>query len=147
MDFSVKIEGLDQLARNTQAVQRAVQEEIGKGLYASAEQIASDYKRSVLAGGKTGRIYRRRTVIHQASAPGEAPASDTGTLVNSVHVALEATLSAVMRVASKYAALLENGTRFMAARPALVPAVEKNRRWITDRLQRAFVTAIRRAGK
>ncbi|MEO0870461.1 MAG: hypothetical protein AAFY19_00675 [Pseudomonadota bacterium] len=33
---------------------------------------------------RTGRVYRRGSVLHQASAPGESPARDTGRLVQSV---------------------------------------------------------------
>lgn len=33
---------------------------------------------------RTGRIYTRGSVVHQASAPGESPARDTGRLVQSV---------------------------------------------------------------
>ena len=44
------------------------------------ENILSD----ILTGPRTGRIYRRGGVVHQASAPGEAPASDTGELRQSI---------------------------------------------------------------
>ena len=43
--------------------------------------------KSIMQGPKTGRIYEkynpRRT--HRASAPGQAPASDTGNLVSQIH--------------------------------------------------------------
>jgi hypothetical protein len=35
---------------------------------------------------KSGRTYKRGSKSHQASAPGEAPAIDTGNLVNSIEV-------------------------------------------------------------
>lgn len=67
---------------------------------------------------KTGRIYKRRGVFHQASAPGEAPASDTGALVNARRIeANEQNLSARLIFSSGHAAFLEYGTIRMAARP------------------------------
>ena len=144
MDFSVKIEGLDKLEGATAQISRAVADEVAKGTYASAQRIATDYKKSILGGQKTGRVYKRRSVTHRASAPGESPASDTGRLVNAIHVVLESSLSSIMRVATKYAMLLEVGTSKMAARPAAVPAMEKNRKWITDRLAEAVRRGIAR---
>jgi HK97 gp10 family phage protein len=65
-------------------------------------------------------------VPHQASAPGQPPATDTGRLLNSIgHTVgsdadgLYADVSA--RVA--YAVFLELGTRYMAPRPFLRPAL------------------------
>ncbi len=144
MDFSFQIDGLDKIAQSTARIQQAVNEELSKGLYASAQQVATDYKSSILSGGKTGRTYKRRSVVHVASAPGEAPASDTGRLVNAIHIELDGALAAIMRVATKYAQMLEFGTAKMAARPAAVPAMEKNRSWIMDRLRQAVLTGMGR---
>lgn len=67
---------------------------------------------------KTGRIYRRRGVEHQASAPGQPPASDTGRLVNSRRVDLfEDQLRGRLTFSTDYAAALELGTMRMEARP------------------------------
>lgn len=67
---------------------------------------------------KTGRVYRRRGVVHQASAPGEAPASDTGTLVNARRIELnEADVSGKLIFSSKHALPLERGTLRIAPRP------------------------------
>lgn len=67
---------------------------------------------------KTGRTYRRRGIVHQASAPGEAPASDTSILVNSRRIVLnEAAIKATLLFSAKYAAYLEHGTRHMEPRP------------------------------
>lgn len=50
--------------------------------------IATEYANTVKIGMRnspaTGRIYRRGGRTHQASAPGEAPAPDTGNLMRSV---------------------------------------------------------------
>lgn len=144
MDFSVKIEGLDKLDKATADIQKAVAVELDKALYASAQQVVTEAKKSVLEGGKSGRVYKRRTVIHQASAPGEAPASDTGRLVNSLHA--EAGQGEALAIAGGssvvYANMLEFGTSKMAARPFMFPAFEKSKAWIMARLQDAVRRAI-----
>lgn len=138
MDFTVTIEGLDTLTRQTEVTARAVADETAKALYASAQRVEAEAKRSILSGDKSGRIYKRRSVTHRASAPGEAPASDTGRLVNSINSYLDASALASFVVAGrgivKYAAMLEFGTARMAARPFMFPALEKSKGWIRERL-------------
>lgn len=87
---------------------------------------------SLQAGGKTGRIYVKRNPdrTHRASAPGEAPATDTGSLVSSINVDTKSP-AAVKRVNKAraaagshliYAEYLETGTANIAARPFMKPA-------------------------
>lgn len=73
----------------------------------------------------TGRIYRRGKVVHQASAAGEPPATDTGLLVNSIQAELEspATIGKV-EIGAAYAAALEFGTGRMEPRPFVIPAID-----------------------
>jgi HK97 gp10 family phage protein len=139
MEFSVKIEGLDRIDRATREMQEAVASELKKALLASAKKVEGEAKRSIASGGKTGRIYKRRTVTHQASAPGEAPATDTGRLINSLHSSQSGSESVVVAGggAVKYAPMLEFGTRTIAARPFMFPALEKSKAWITERLAAA----------
>lgn len=67
---------------------------------------------------KSGKIYRRRGVEHQASAPGEAPANWTGRLVNSRRLEFfEDQLRARLIFSTEYAAPLELGTAKMEPRP------------------------------
>lgn len=76
---------------------------------------------------KSGRIYRRNSVEHQASAPGESPATDTGRLVQSITTTYDpANIVGYVNVSTEYAAALEFGTPKMAARPyARVSLAEK----------------------
>lgn len=74
---------------------------------------------------KSGRLYRRgRTTVHQASAPGEPPAVDTGFLTNSIQVATPGPLTAEIQIPAEYAAYLELGTRRIAPRPYVQPAID-----------------------
>lgn len=147
MDFSVKIEGLDKLARNSQVIQARVKDEVEKALYVSGKKVEGDAKKSILDGQKSGRTYKRRTVFHRASAPGEAPASDTGRLVNSINSELiRGSLEAVVKAGGgvvKYARMLEFGTSKMAARPFFFRSLEQNKAWIAERMQEAMRKALK----
>ncbi|WP_337187593.1 HK97-gp10 family putative phage morphogenesis protein [Phenylobacterium sp.] len=151
MEFSVKIEGLEKLDMAARHVQQNVQAELKKALYVSAQKVDAEAKKSIVSGQKSGRIYRRRSVLHQASAPGQAPASDTGRLVNSITSGLNPGKLESFVVAGrglvKYARMLEHGTIKMAARPFMFPALEKSKAWIAERLQRAVRAAIAKGGQ
>ena len=80
-----------------------------------------------MSGGQ-GRGNRRRAAarIYQASAPGEPPRKRTGTLQKSIAHEVERESNAIVaRVGTKvdYGRYLEFGTRKMAARPYLQPAL------------------------
>ena len=90
---------------------------------------------SIVSGNKSGRTYRRGTVVHTASAAGQAPASDTGVLVSGitmdVDVQYNRVVGQVIAHASdgggdNYAKHLEFGTSSMAARPFMQPALNKS---------------------
>lgn len=61
--------------------------------------------------------------LHQASAPGEAPAGETGNLANSIQAQRTGPLSAEVSVSAEYA-FIELGTSKIAARPYLAPALD-----------------------
>lgn len=153
MEFSVSVEGLDKLAQANLRVQQSIIKELKIGLYASAQRVETEAKKSILSGKKTGHIYKLRSVQHRASAPGEAPASNTGRLVNSINsylntlgTALESIVVAGRGVV-KYAVMLEFGTAKIAPRPFMLTAFEKSRQWIKDRLARAVNDGIKKAAK
>lgn len=70
-------------------------------------------------GPKTGIMYGD----HQASAPGEAPATDTGDLARSVKIRRDSDGKTWYVVAgAAYASYLEFGTELMEPRPFMTPA-------------------------
>ncbi len=84
--------------------------------------------REAMAEPKHGRVYRRgRGRVHRASAPGEAPAIDTGALANSIQVDVVGETEAVVYTNQKYAAPAEFGTARMAPRPFMKPAADAER--------------------
>ena len=131
--------------RNTDALKKQIakrltaeaENEIKARLFSSANLVEAEAKQSIQRGVKSGRIYKRRSVVHQASAPGEPPASDTGFLVSNItKTAVEKSgteLSISIESKAPYSKFLEFGTRKMSARPFLQPALEKNRNKIKSK--------------
>lgn len=99
-----------------------LRERAGLAVRKAAFDIEAGAKQS-MKGPKSGATYKRGSKSHQASAPGEAPAIDTGNLVNSIQTDVQG-LRAEVGTAVEYALYLEYGTSKMAARPFLGPAAE-----------------------
>lgn len=102
---------------------------------ATAIELRGNIIKKIQRGPKTGRIYRRGNVVHQASKKGEAPATDTGRLANSIYFdnARGFLGAAVAKVGSnvKYAKWLEYGTLSMKPRPVWRPEARKaNKKFI-----------------
>ena len=99
------------IRRNYRAGGRGLKAWAGSG----AEAVFSGGRASITVGYK----------IHRASAPGEAPAVDTGNLMNSVTHAMTDTTVGEVAVGAEYGAALELGMRNIAPRPYLGPAADK----------------------
>lgn len=119
------------------------EKELQKAVTAAALTVNSDIKKAIQSPPKTGAIYPRGQKSHQASAPGEAPATDTGALVSSIVFRQPEPLTAFVESRLQYAPWLEYGTRNMKPRPSWVPAVEKN----ADLFRRLVDAALRRAAQ
>jgi len=91
----------------------------------AAHDLEAQAKANIQTGPKTGRVYKRGKKKHQASAPGESPATDTGFLANNIRVQANGSLTAYVVATQEYAAALEFGTAKMAARPFMAPAADK----------------------
>ena len=77
--------------------------------------------------GDTVQKYNPRRV-HTQSAPGEAPATDTGYLASHLQFKIDSDgLGADVESTAEYSAYLEFGTSKMAERPFLQPALEEAR--------------------
>lgn len=98
--------------------------------------VRTDAIRAIQQPPKSGKEYKRGGVIHRASAPGEAPATDTGKLVSSGTIEVDkgrGKPTAWVRFVARYAMPLEFGTLKMRARPFLTPAVQRNKKRIQER--------------
>lgn len=78
--------------------------------------------KSGMASPHSGALYG----THQASAPGEFPAIDTGALVNSIQTEMQG-LQGIVYTNQEYAVYLEYGTIRMSPRPFMIPATERER--------------------
>ena len=114
-------------AGGSQAVRRA----LGK----LAHDVEANAKKA-MEGQKSGRMYDG----HQASAPGEAPAVDTGNLKNSIRAEAvgDGTREWSVNVGAEYGAGLEFGTPEIAPRPYMRPAAEETRQKIDDVFREEF---------
>lgn len=89
-----------------------------------ANEIKSDIQ-SLMRLPKTGKIYYRKKGVHQASAPGEAPAIEEGTLYDSIKTQSKGSLKASVTVRTPYVLALEFGNprRNLEPRPYVRPAI------------------------
>ena len=84
--------------------------------------VIDDLKRLVIfsfgqvKSGKPGKF-------RQASAPGEAPAIQSGRLFRSLLTSFPSALTGELLVDTPYARFLEDGTKFLAPRPFIAPAI------------------------
>lgn len=122
------------LSGSFSAASPAVIAAASRAVRGTAMDVLADAQEAIQTGEKSGK----QTKNHRASAPGQAPATDTGNLVISGAVDVGADgLTATVTFSSEYAEDLELGTVRMAPRPFLAPAVEKNREAFVDALVKA----------
>lgn len=127
VSIGVELQGLQQLLSQLQRLDQSA----GQSLEEVITDLVTDTHSLAVAGieggPKSGRTYRRGNVTHQASAPGQYPASDTGGLAGSVRFELPQPGNMTGRVGTSvaYGPMLEFGTSRMAARPWLMPSFER----------------------
>lgn len=129
---------------NATALLQRVQAAAMVAVVRGTESVRTEAIRLMQETPHTGRIYRRRGVEHQASAPGEPPAVDTGRLIGSVTTDYDAVeIAGTVTFHAAYAAALEMGTPKMAARPFARPALEAKRSEIERDVGEAVDEAMR----
>ena len=136
-DLNITLTGDKQLLKNLAAFGKAADKYVADVVNGTAQNIRTTAIKSIQRGTKSGVVYQKYTPnrTHQASAPGQAPASDTGRLANSITADIDGK-QATITAATEYAAPLEFGTRDIQPRPFMVPAVEQERPKFEQRLQK-----------
>ena len=124
-------------------------------LEAAGKVFVSDIKSAFTSAGAegskqaTGRIYYRgvnNDIVHQASAPGQAPAVDTGRLrANIDSVMMPGNQRVLIGTPEDYAPYLEFGTSRIKPRPFFRPAVYRYRG--NNDLMKKVVYQLRVTGK
>ncbi len=95
---------------DTDQIAAAVRSAALEGVIDGTEAVKTVAIKKIQEGTKSGIIYRRRGIFHQASAPGESPASDTGRLVQSAHTRFDTSnIIGEAIFSTAYAAALEFG--------------------------------------
>ena len=142
---------------------RAVRPAIVRVMRQSGLVIENEAAASIIDPPKTGRIYKsksRKGKMHQASAPGEHPAADTGRLHQSITTVVvqndDAAIIVQTAANAPYATRLEYGGSHTASngatvhiepRPYMRPAYRNNRERIKDMITLAAAQAIRKHAK
>ena len=121
---------LSQLDRLAKDMELPFQEVVKGG----GQLIRGEAIKSIQTGAKSGVMYQmynpRRE--HRASAPGQAPASDTGNLVSKITVKQKSLNVVHVESNADYSSFLEYGTSKMEARPFMFPAFEKSKKPILN---------------
>jgi hypothetical protein len=150
MDVKVEIKGLKEVNAALQAYGKDLGNSLALIVDATALEAVTDVRKAIQGPPKTGREYARgvnNDKVHRASAPGEAPATDTGTLVNSIYNESRGKYSKAIGSRLDYAYYLEFGTFKMAKRPSWIPAVERAIPKMLKRVEIAIAKAKARAEK
>lgn len=102
-------------------VVRAIEQAASRGVLKACHLLRNEALDLILREAKTGRRYGN----HTASAPSEAPASDTGRLVQSIRVEHKGLRGSVI-VGADYGLALERGTARMRPRPFMTRAAKNS---------------------
>jgi hypothetical protein len=130
MSKSVELFGSKEFAKAAEQLVQKNKSEANKILAAMANDTRNSAVEGIQGGGRSGKVYKRRSITHQASAPGEFPKTDTGELANNITVRKNgfADYDAGSRQQAPHGFWLEFGTRFMAKRPWLTPSFNETLR-------------------
>lgn len=128
--------------------------EVGKAVRRGGLAIENRAVDGIISPPKTGAIRAARTrkgKKHQASAPGEFPAADTGALHQSITSAMTASGPDVYRsetgANTPYAIMLELGTSKMAPRPFMGPSFDEVKPQVEANIRAAIVRGARSGAK
>ena len=149
MQINIKVKGLKEAKEIFKKLEEDLQQPFREVILGGAQLIRGEAIKSIQTGPKSGRVYQkynpRRT--HTASAPGEAPASDTGNLVSQIMVRQETRDNVLVESNALYSSFLEFGTSKMLPRPFLFPATERSRPKIVQAVFNRVVKEINRLVK
>jgi hypothetical protein len=112
---------------------------VGKALFAAGERIQVSAQISITEGSVSGKG-------HVPSAPGSPPNNDTGRLANNIETIQESPRKVVVSSNAPYAAAQEFGNSRLPARPYMKPAVERERKAVTQLVREAVHHVVTKGG-
>lgn len=124
MKIYATFDGVDQVVAEVTSLAGRVADDLHTATRKATLDIQAEARRLIQDTPKTGRIYKRGGVSHQASAPGESPANDAGTLAESIQARMTGYIQGEVEPTAEYADYLEFGTEKMEPRPYMFPAYE-----------------------
>ena len=142
--INVQVRGVEEVQNAIRAFGAEIADQVSKAVEATALEALTDVRKAIQGPPKTGREYPRGVngdKVHRASAPGQAPATDTGALVSSTYIRRVDSFIQAIGSRLDYAFYLEFGTLRMEPRPSWMPAAEKN----APRLEKRFARIIAQA--
>ena len=144
MQVQIKVSNIKKALKQLKTLQKDLEPDVQEIVKGGAQLIRGEAIKSIQSGAKSGIVYEkynpRRT--HRASAPGEAPASDTGNLVSKIIVRQDGKDKTNVESNAHYSAYLEYGTSKMEPRPFMFPAFEKSRQPIEQAVFKRVVKKI-----
>jgi hypothetical protein len=170
--IKISVQNTDAVQKALRQFGEKAENEIEKAVVLTALKVHDDVKEAIKSPVKTGHLYYRipgneymtirqgsedgpivavfrasgkqnLSLTHRASAPGEAPANDTGLLFSSIYFKQPSKLTAEIGSRLPYAYWLEYGTKKIKPRPSWVPATQKN----IPLFQKLVDAALRRAAQ
>lgn len=129
-DVKVEIKGLKEVNAALEAYGKDLGRSLELALNRTAIVALDDVRNAIETPPKTGRVYykgKNKNIKHQASAPGEAPATDTGDLLTSTYIENRGRYGRAIGARVPYAYYLEFGTLDgkIKKRPSWIPAVQR----------------------
>ena len=149
MQVSIKITNLEQTLKQLENLESSMEKPLEEVLFGGGQLIRAEAVKSIQSGAKSGIVYEKYNPrrSHRSSAPGQAPASDTGNLVSKIRVKQKNPNTTQVESGADYSAFLEHGTSKMLPRPFLFPAFEKSKEKIKQAVFNRVTTAIERLVK
>ena len=134
MDIKFSVKNIKKVLSQLNKLEKDMEipfQEIVKG---GGQFIRGEAIKSIQSGAKSGIVYEKYNPrrSHRASAPGQAPASDTGNLVSKIIVKQKTKNIVNVESNADYSAFLEYGTSKMEPRPFMLPAFEKSKKPIIN---------------
>lgn len=111
--------------RSIKKADELFQRGVRRALFKIGRENIRHTRKLILDKNKNGRIYNFRGRPHQASAPGEAPANMSGTLMKTVKYDVRGSHQVEFGDQVEYGKYLEKGTTKMAPRPHLKRTVKE----------------------
>lgn len=128
--MSVYVVGVPGIVAALATKRKTIEQSVARGVTMGAMLIQKTARKKIMNGPKSGVSYKRGKKSHRASAPGEAPANDTGNLQRTINIVAAKPSdrsTAQVTCMSLYANYLENGTLDgkLEARPFMTPSAEE----------------------